>query len=69
MMLSLINILYRISNMRLQEDLESKREIDNNRPSQQQQKPLTEKTEVPILYLILLSLLALVIGIITGKFL
>ena len=69
MMLSLINILYRISNMRLQEDLEAKREIDNNRPSQQQQKPPTEKTEVPILYLILLSLLALVIGIITGKFL
>ena len=69
MMLILINILYRISNMRLQEDLEAKREIDNNRPSQQQQKPPTEKTEVPILYLILLSLLALVIGIITGKFL
>ena len=67
MMLSLINILYRISNMRLQEDLEAKREIDIT--SQQQQKPPTEKTEVPILYLILLSLLALVIGIITGKFL
>ena len=55
--------------MRLQEDLEAKREIDNNRPSQQQQKPPVEKNEVPILYLILLSLLALVIGIITGKFL
>ena len=67
-MISFVFILSRISNMKLQEDLEKKREIENNSPSSQQ-KLAIEKTEVPILYLILLSLIALVIGIITGKFL
>ena len=52
--------------MRLQEDLDSRKEV--RMPPSHQNIP-TEKSEVPILYMILLSCLTLVIGIITGRFL